>query len=221
MKKILVVSPHPDDETLGCGGTLLKLKKQNYKIDWLIITSMSEDLFNSKSRLKRNNEIKKVKKMYNFNNIFNLNFPTMKLDQIPLREIIGKVSKVIKISRPNTIFTNFYGDVHSDHKIVFDVISSCTKNFRCPYVSKIFLYETLSETGYFLGNKNKVFIPNYFSDITKLMTKKIKIMNIYSSELMKGYMPRSIRGIKTLAEYRGLFINVKYAEAFMLVYEKD
>ena len=65
--------------------------------------------------------------MYNFNNIFNLNFPTMKLDQIPYREIIGKVSKVIKISRPNTIFTNFYGDVHSDHKIVFDVISSCTK----------------------------------------------------------------------------------------------
>ena len=74
--------------------------------------------------------------MYGFNKIYELGLPTTKLDEIPISKIVQKVSKVIKNSKPKVIFSNFYGDVHTDHKIISKVVSSCTKNFRAPFVEK-------------------------------------------------------------------------------------
>ena len=221
MKKVIVISPHPDDETLGCGGTLLKYKSKKYKVDWLIVTSLDHnDSFTKKIKINRRNEILKVKKMYKFDNVYELNLPTTKLDQIPVGLMVEKISAVFKKSKPNLIFTNFYGDVHTDHKIIFDVVSSCTKNFRAPFIEKVMLYETLSETGYSLNRSKDQFSPNMFVDISKFMKKKITIMKIYKSEIMKGYRARSIFAIDSLAKFRGSSISTKYAEAFMLVYEK-
>ena len=222
MKKILVVSPHPDDETLGCGGTLLKYKSKKFTIDWMIITSMDgNNSYSDKNKIDRRNQIKKVKQLYGFNKVFELNLPTAKLDQIPLSSIIEKVTKVINTSKPEIVFTNFYGDVHTDHKITYEAISSCTKNFRAPFIKKIIMYETLSETGYSLDKFNDQFTPNIYVDITKYLNKKLNIMKIYKSEVMKNNNPRSLISIDSLARYRGISINSKYAEAFMLVYEKE
>ena len=141
MKKILIVSPHPDDETLGCGGTILKYKSQKLKIDWLIITSMDgNNNFTEKDKIIRKKQIQRVKNMYGFNKTYELNLPTTKLEQISKSLIIESVSNILKKSRPEIILSNFYGDVHTDHKITFDVISSSTKNFRVPFIKKIMLY---------------------------------------------------------------------------------
>lgn len=222
MKKILIVSPHPDDETLGCGGTILKYKSQKLKIDWLIITSMDgNNNFTEKDKIIRKKQIQRVKNMYGFNKTYELNLPTTKLEQISKSLIIESVSNILKKSRPEIILSNFYGDVHTDHKITFDVISSSTKNFRVPFIKKIMLYETLSETGYSLNTSKDQFCPNMYVDISKFMNKKIKIMKVYKSEIMKSYKPRSIFAIESLGRYRGSRINSRYAEAFMLVYEKQ
>ena len=222
MKKILIISPHPDDETLGCGGTILKYKNKKAKIEWLIITSMDGNKqYTTKDKKIREKQISKVKKMYGFNKIYELGLPTTKLDEIPISKIVQKVSKVIKNSKPKVIFSNFYGDVHTDHKIISKVVSSCTKNFRAPFVEKILLYETLSETGYSHNKKKDNFVPNVFVDISNFMKKKIKIMKVYKSEVMTGYKPRSMFAIDALAKFRGVSINCKYAEAFMLIYEKQ
>ena len=222
MKKVLVVSPHPDDETLGCGGTILKYKNKKLKIDWLIITSMDgNSKFTEKDKKIRKKQILKVKRMYSFNKIYELNLPTAKLEQIPKTSMIENVKNVLNKSKPDIILTNFYGDVHSDHKITFDVISSCVKNFRSPFIKKIMLYETLSETGFSLNKSKDEFSPNMYVDITKYMAQKIKIMRVYKSEIMKNYKPRSLLAIDSLARYRGSSIDSKYAEAFMLVYEKE
>ena len=109
-----------------------------------------------------------------------------------------------------------FSDVHSDHKIVSEVISTCTKNFRFPFIKKILAYEVLSETDYNL-NRKKTFFPNYYEDITKFLIKKKKAMKIYKSEMKKFPFPRSIEAMDALAKLRGSQIGKKAAESFEIL----
>ena len=215
--KSIVISPHPDDEVLGPGGTLLKRKKEGHKIAWLIVTNISTDHGWKKKQVeKRNKEIKKVSKLFNFSKVFQLNFPSKKLDTIPKYIIVREITKVFNSYRPSEIFVPHKSDVHSDHKIISDVISTCTKSFRFPFIKRILAYETISETGYNLG-KSKQFHPNFFEDISIFLQKKIKAMKIYKSEIGNFPFPRSSKAIEFQAKWRGTFIGAKAAEAFELL----
>ena len=79
------------------------------------------------------------------------------------------------------------------------------------------MYECISETEFSAQLPNRIFIPNYFVDITPFLEDKIKIMEIYQSEIDFHPFPRSIENIKALSIYRGAAANVRYAEAFQLV----
>ncbi|GAH39945.1 unnamed protein product, partial [marine sediment metagenome] len=145
--KILVISPHPDDETLGCGGTILKHKDIGDKIYWLIITNISvKNEWDRDIVEKRQKEIETTAEMYGFEKTFKLDYPTEKLDTIPIQEIIKSISKVILEVKPEIIYLPNRSDVHTDHHITFKAVYSCTKNFRYPFIKKILMYETLSET---------------------------------------------------------------------------
>lgn len=128
MKKVLVIAVHPDDETLGCGGALLKHKKNGDSTAWLIITSMkSEDGFDKEKIENRKREIQTVQKEYGFDKTYNLNMPTLQLDIIAMRDLIGRIEEVFNEFRPDLVYLPFAGDVHSDHRKVFDASFSCTK----------------------------------------------------------------------------------------------
>lgn len=214
--KILVVAVHPDDETLGCGGTLLKHKASGDKIHWLICTTLNK---NHDYYQNREKEINKVSKIFNFDSVHNLQFETTKMDQYNMNEIIEKISKVINKVKPNIIYLPFKEDVHTDHKKVFEASYSCTKSFRYPFIKKIYMMETLSETEFAPSTKKDSFIPNTFIDVSKYMDKKIKIMKVYKSEIDKFPFPRSIRSIKALASLRGSTSGCNFAESFMLLKE--
>ena len=214
--KILVVAVHPDDETLGCGGTLLKHKANGDKIHWLICTSLNK---NHDYYQNREKEINKVSKIFNFDSVHNLQFETTKMDQYNMNEIIEKISKVINKVKPNIIYLPFKEDVHTDHKKVFEASYSCTKSFRYPFIKKIYMMETLSETEFAPSTKKDSFIPNTFVDVSKYMDKKIKIMKVYKSEIDKYPFPRSIRSIKAAASLRGSTSGCNFAESFMLLKE--
>ena len=214
--KILVVAVHPDDETLGCGGTLLKHKANGDKIHWLICTTLNK---NHDYYQNREKEINKVSKIFNFDSVHNLQFETTKMDQYNMNEIIEKISKVINKVKPNIIYLPFKEDVHTDHKKVFEASYSCTKSFRYPFIKKIYMMETLSETEFAPSTKKDSFIPNTFIDVSKYMDKKIKIMKVYKSEIDKYPFPRSIRSIKALASLRGSTSGCNFAESFMLLKE--
>lgn len=214
--RILVVAVHPDDEVLGCGGTLLKHKANGDKIHWLICTTLSKSHNYYK---KRDKEIFKVSKLFNFNSVHNLLFETTKVDQYSMAEIIEKISKVINRVRPNIIYLPFKEDIHSDHKKIFEASYSCTKSFRYPFLKKIYMMETLSETEFAPSIKKKWFIPNTYVDISKFMSKKIQIMKVYKGELNKHPFPRSERSIRALATFRGSTSGCKFAESFVLIKE--
>lgn len=219
---VLVIAVHPDDETLGCGGTILKHKENGDLIYWLILTKANQFITKipdvTHVQLKYVNE---VAKEYDFDGWKQLNFMTTELDQYPLSEIINEVSAYINEIKPTYIYLHHFADVHSDHKVSFDAVYSCTKNFRYPFIEKILLFETLSETEFAPAIRNNVFVPNVFSDITPYMEKKLQIMQLFTTEQMEEPLPRALSTIKALARYRGSRIGVEYAEAFTLLFEKN
>lgn len=214
--KILVVAVHPDDETLGCGGTLLKHKANGDKIHWLICTTLNK---NNSYYKKREKELIKVSKLYNFDSIHQLQFETTKVDQYSMSELIKNISVVINKLKPNIIYLPFKEDVHTDHKKLFEASYSCTKSFRYSFIKKIYMMETLSETDFAPSFKEDSFIPNTFVDISRYITKKIKIMKVYKSEIKKHPFPRSEKNIRALATFRGSTAGCKFAESFMLLKE--
>ena len=214
--KILVVAVHPDDETLGCGGTLLKHKHNGDEIYWLICTKIDED---SDYYTTRENEIKQASDIYKFDGVFSLGLKTMRVDEYSMSELIGKVSKVISEVKPNIIYLPFKSDVHSDHRKIFEASYSCTKVFRYPFIKKIYMMETLSETEFAPGVKEDAFVPNLFVDISKYLDKKIEIMKIFKSEIGERPFPRSERNLRALATLRGATCRCEYAESFMLLKE--
>lgn len=223
MKRILFIAAHPDDETLGCGGTILKHKSIGDEIYWLIITKPTINHpyeFTQKFIDDRSALIRYVSKQYGFNGLFSLEFPTQLLHSVDLREMIIEIEKVIDEIQPNFIYTIFKDDVHSDHRIAFNAVYSCTKNFRKSHIEKILMFETLSETEFAPAIPSLSFVPNVYVDITDFFDRKLKIMQLYDTEIMEEPYPRSLSSITALARLRGNRAGVKYAEAFMLLYEK-
>jgi len=225
MNKVLVIAVHPDDETLGCGGTLLKHKAKGDEIYWLIVTTIKSgykgwDLgFSEEVIEKREKEIEKVANIYNFDDVFRLEFPTMRLDEISMSELIGAVSKVFKEVKPSIVYLPFKSDVHSDHRKVFEASFSCVKIFRYPFIKRVLMMETISETDFAPATKEDSFVPNVFVDISNFFEKKLEIMKIYESEIGIHPFPRSLETIEALAKVRGAQAGCRYAESFMLLKE--
>lgn len=214
--KVLIIAVHPDDETLGCGGTLLKHKSNGDETNWLLCTTVD----NSNSYYeKREKEIQKVTQFYNFNSVHNLELKTMQVDEYSMSELISKISKVINEVKPNIIYLPFKGDVHSDHRKIFEASYSCTKSFRYPFIKKIYMMETLSETEFAPSAKEDAFIPNTFVDISEFLAKKLEIMKTFESEIDEHPFPRSEKNIKALATFRGATSGCEYAESFVLLKE--
>jgi LmbE family N-acetylglucosaminyl deacetylase len=218
MKNVIVISAHPDDETLGVGGTLLKHKANKDKLYWIIITSISENYGFSKGRVNsRNKEIDEVRKRFGFENVFFLNYPTTSLTSSSVPNLVPEISKIFQEVKPEVLYTLNRSDAHSDHRYISDAVMACTKSFRYPFLKKILMYECISETEFAPSFPEKVFIPNYFIDISPFIEEKIEIMQIYSSELGIPPFPRSIRNIKALGTFRGAVAGSEYAEAFQVV----
>ena len=118
--------------------------------------------------------------------------------------------------KPEEVFLPHYSDIHSDHRVTFEILCSCTKNFRAGYIKRILCYQTVSETNFNLKRKDQ-FFPNYYEDISKYIKKKLKSIEIYKSEIKKFPFPRSKKVITSLAYLRGSEIGKKAAEAFEII----
>lgn len=219
-ERVLVVAPHPDDETLGCGGTLLKLKNEGNQLHWLIMTSITKGLpYSAQKAKQRYKEIQEIRKIFNFRKIHELRYPTTKLDVVPMGELVKKISKIISDVKPETILIPNRSDIHSDHRITFNAALSCTKQFRFPYLLRVLMYETISETEFAPAFSDQYFVPNVFFDISSFIDDKIKAANVYKGEIGSHPFPRSEENIRSLATFRGATINVPFAESFMIVKE--
>lgn len=218
--KTIVIAPHPDDEVLGAGGTLLRRKAEGATVAWLIVTGITTGSGWSEEKIKqRTDEIKRITALFGFDAVFELNFPTTQLDQVPMSDLVAAVSNVFKTFEPEEVFVPHPSDVHTDHRMVFDVVASCTKWFRYPSIKRVLAYETLSETDFGLGAEH-CFRANVFVNIEPYLDRKLRAMDIYASELGEFPFPRSHEPIRALATLRGAASGFKAAEAFELLRER-
>ena len=165
----------------------------------------------------RADEIRRVAGAFQFTGFEQLNLPAAGLDQIPQNQIIEGVSRYLNETQADTLYLPYRNDAHSDHANVFDATVSCTKSFRYPFVKRVRVYETLSETDFSFRTDDPGFKPNLWIDISEFIDQKIDIMKIYESEVAAHPFPRSIDCIESLAKLRGSTVAVKFAESFISI----
>jgi LmbE family N-acetylglucosaminyl deacetylase len=220
MSTVLVVAPHPDDESLGCGGTLQRHIAEGDNVHWIIVTTMTVSLGFSEDQIAtRNAEIDTVASAYGFSEVHRIGLPTTRLDTLAVGDLVSAINNVFQAIRPNTVYLPYRNDAHSDHAAVFDATISCCKSFRHPSVKRVYAYETLSETEFGLRPDDPGFRPNLFIDISDRLERKIQILNLYAGEMGTFPFPRSEECVRAQAMLRGSQVGAHAAEAFMVLKE--
>ena len=213
---IMVISPHPDDETLGAGGTLLRLKQEGQQIFWLNITNVTQDSPGDTSFYTvRQRQIRQIRQFYQFNGFHDLSLPPCTLSCMDENELIGKIGTYFSAVQPDWVILPDPEDAHSDHKAVYNACMSCTKVFRYPYIKKVTTMEILSESDF--SKNGTAFSPNYFVDISATLDDKLNAMKIYDTELDGVPFPRRLDTLQALATVRGAASGARYAEAFRII----
>jgi len=218
--RVLVIAPHPDDETLGCGGTLLKHMAAGDSVSWVIVTKAHEPRWPAEDIERREQQIEKVAAAYGFAKKFRLGFPAARLDTVPLEDLMAAINKIVAEVKPDWIYTVHARDIHSDHRAVFDATISAVKSFNNNGVSRLLSYETISSTDAMPPAPATVFLPNVYCDITPFLERKLEIMSLYEGEVHPYPLPRAPESIRALARFRGATVAAEYAEAFMLLRER-
>lgn len=219
-ERVMVVAVHPDDETLGCGGTLLRLKEMGKKTAWLIVTNTNNNPLYSDSFIStRNAEVEKVKEIYAFDETYWLPFWASKLEEVAKIDVVKAIDNAVKEFRPDTIFLPFPWDIHKEHQVAFEAALACTKVFRNPFVKRVVLMETPSETDFAPAYVVNSFTPNLFVDISSQLEAKLDTMRVFESEVQPHPFPRSIESLKALAIMRGGQAGCAAAESFMIIKE--
>tara|TARA_B100001057_G_scaffold492224_2_gene584181 strand:- start:24750 stop:25436 length:687 start_codon:yes stop_codon:yes gene_type:complete len=223
MSNVFVVAAHPDDEILGCGGTLLKHVDKGDKVYILFV---SEGVSGRYERAKTNKCIKEInnrKKMAikasqsgKFQIVDFLNMKNLQLNTYPHNFLTNKIVNHFKKIKPDIVYTHYEYDLNIDHYHTFFstfVASRPNKDF---HIKKLLSFEIPSSTDWGINTNGKKFNPNYFVDIEKYLKKKEKLLNFYKYEMRKPPHSRSLRNIKALSITRGGSVGINYAEAFFV-----
>lgn len=222
--KILVIAAHPDDEVLGCGGTIAHLVGENHTIYSLILGEGITSRDDQRSVKKRKPELEYLKhqadlanKIIGVEKVFMYNFPDNRFDTVALLDIIKTIEKVIDTIQPDIVFTHSGYDLNKDHRITFQAVLTATRPLPGCHVKTVYSFEVLSASEWSFGNDTQTFSPNYFVDISRTIQKKIDALKVYNSEINPFPHPRSIEAVLSQAKLRGSQCGIHAAEAFKLI----
>ena len=220
-KKILIIAAHPDDEVLGCFGTIARLIQEGHEAYTLILgegkTSRDKqrDVEHKKEELTLlNQEILKANTIIGIKKIFTCNFPDNRFDTVALLDIVKEIEKIKSLIKPDIIFTHYENDLNIDHQITYKAVLTATRPMEHESVKELYSFEVLSSTEW---NYPLSFFPDTFFDISNTLELKTKAMQQYLSELREYPHPRSVEGIKLLAQTRGMNVGISFAEAFKTI----
>lgn len=223
--KVLVVAAHPDDEILGCGGTLINHIRNK---DHVQVVFTSDSFFARKhtaqstkkntSAVRMNNAIK-VSSMLGFNDPIFLNYPNLVLTRLDILNLNNDLKKIIQKYLPQIVYTHFFNDLHHDHRATCEATLIACKTQYSPNIKKILSFEIPSATEQCLGFRNSKFNPNVFVDIKDSIYLKKKAIKIYRDELLDYPNSRSEKGIENISQFRGNMVGLEHAESFELIRE--
>ncbi len=219
-KRILIVAAHPDDEILGCGGTILREMLQGCVVYSMIlgegITSRYEkrEIANKNELEKLHRDIGNVAQFMSFKKHWLFNYPDNRFDTVPLLEIVKTIEKVKDEVKPDVIFTHFQNDLNIDHRITFQAVITATRPLQKESVKEILSFEIPSSTEWTFDQN---FNPNVFVNVENTFEKKIQALIFYESEIRAYPHPRSAEALKIRAQYWGIVSGLKLVEPFILI----
>jgi len=224
MNKILVVVAHPDDEVLGCGGTMARLALEVNNVYTLILGEGITSRDKKRMRVKRGSEIAELKKraedankILGVKKVYTYDFPDNRFDTVPLLDIIKTIEKIKKDIKPDIVFTHHYGDLNIDHQITFKAVMTAFRPIKDGGVKEIYSFEIPSSTEWNVSSSLTHFMPDYFVDINKSLEIKVNALKKYETELRDFPHPRSLKAVELNAKYRGIIMGFKAAEAFKAI----
>ncbi len=213
---ILVIAPHPDDEVLGCGGTIRRFANEGHAVHVAIVTRGWAPLFPDEQVAQVRAEAEAASKVLGVSGLHFMDLPVTKLAHMPEHELNGTVSHIIDQTQPNWVFLPYRSDLHEDHKQIFDAAQVALRPLpNRMNVERILCYETLSETHWHAPQAEPSFTPQTYIDITSTLKTKLEAMQAYKSQLREAPNARSIESIKALAKFRGMTVHRMAAEAFV------
>lgn len=223
--KTLVIAAHPDDEVLGCGGTIAKLASQGEEVHILILATgltsrIHFDLKKDPDAVQIHFErARQAVALLGAKNVNFAGFPDQKLDTLPLLEITQRIEAEIESIKPQTIFTHHGGDLNMDHVITFRATLTAARPLAGRVVRSVYAYEVPSSTEWAFQKFEPKFQPNLFHDIHETIEKKIQAMQIYDSETSKFPHPRSPQALQAIAHRWGCVVGLGATEAFEVISE--
>ena len=212
---VLVVAAHPDDEALGCGGTIARHIATGDQVHVLFLADGEAAREKADISYRRDAANRSADALGISERIF-LDWPDNKLDSVPLLDVVQSLEPHINRLNPSIIYTHFSGDLNIDHRITAQaVMTACRPQpGSMSALKRILSFEVLSSTEW---STNAPFVPNYWIDISATIENKMSALAPYDSEMREYPHTRSYQNVRQLAGFRGASVGVEYAEAFVLL----
>jgi len=222
---VLVIAAHPDDEVLGCGGTIARLAQEGHDVRIAIlgegITSRYRQREPSDPSLVKalHSRSRKAAQLLGAREPLMYNLPDNRFDTVPLLDIVKMIETVLEKTSPQIIYTQHGGDLNVDHRIVYQATLTATRPVAGSSVNTVYAYEVPSSTEWAFQKFRPVFEPNVFVDISRTLDMKLEAMQLYESEAREFPHPRSVDGLRAISRRWGSVAGLQAAEAFELVRE--
>ena len=214
---VVIFAAHPDDDILGCGGTIAKLTQEGSKVHVVFLAdgeSSRDDIADIDNLiLQRKQNAKKALKILGCDSIEFINFPDNRLDSLDLLDVVKRIEGFIDAYKPYTVITHYQHDLNIDHQITHNAVVTACRPQPGYCVKELLFFEVPSSTEWNLSN---AFMPNCYVDISSTLSLKIEALNTYKNEMKSFPHPRSIKAIESLSYFRGASSGCGAAEAFII-----
>lgn len=214
-KRLTIIAPHPDDETLGAGGTIARFADEGVEVSVLIVSGHLPPLYQPDAFEATQREAGEALKILGVHRYEFLKIPATYVHQRPVSEVNGAISRFVRETDPEWVLLPF-PDRHIDHRTIFDASVVACRPVHAAAPSVVLAYETLSETHWNVGGIEPAFIPDFYVDISRHLERKKLALNAYASQVHEA-PSRSVDACTALAKFRGSQNGCDYAEAFKVV----
>jgi LmbE family N-acetylglucosaminyl deacetylase len=217
--RALVIAPHPDDEVLGCGGTIARLTALGREVHVAVMTRGTAPRFDPASADAVRAEALEAHALLGVAETHWHDFPAAELDRVAHADLNKAMQDIVGRIAPDTLFLPFVGDIHLDHQLVFNSAMVAARPRSPVYPVRIYAYETMSETNWNAPGITACFQPNVFVDISRFAAAKAAAFGCFTSQVQSFPSERSQEALAALARFRGATVYREAAEAFMLLRE--
>jgi len=222
--KYLVIAAHPDDEVLGCGGSIAKWVKNGHEVHVLIMAEGATSRDKHRDRASRKETLsilaqsaKRAAEILGVGTIELLDYPDNRMDSVDLLDVVKSVEERIEKLQPAMVATHHAGDLNIDHKITHQAVITACRPLLGQAVKRILSFEVPSATEWQSPDAGRPFVPNWFEDITDTLHRKMKALEAYQAEMRSWPHARSLKAVEHLASWRGASVGCEAAETFMLI----